>query len=323
MSIRLCLIGYGAIASYHARILKAEGAVLDTVVGRLPEDTARFAEELGFRHHTTDLDAALAPGDIDAVVVTSPNALHYDQARRALLAGKHVLVEIPLAMSYAEGVALVDLARQQRRSLMVAHSQRFMPAFLEVRRRVAGGSLHVRHIIARTLMFRLENVGWTGRRRSWTDSVVWHHGCHAVDCCLWLLGATEVKVQSNLALPDPRTGTPLDVDVLMRTPADQLVSVSLSYNVRTGSSDYLIISEEDTYHYSGGALRNSNGVVMQLDGLGDDDEILAWEAQDREFLASLREGRAPSPSGADALPALAVLQQVQDRLEAGGYGTHH
>ena len=314
MSLRLCMIGYGAIARVHAEIMKAEGVVLHTVVGRLPEETARFAEEFGFRHHTTDLDDALAQDDVDAVIVASPNALHYDQARRALLAGKHVLVEIPLAMSYAEGAELVDLAERQQRLLTVAHSQRFIPSLAALRRRVAEGTLRVYHVMGRFGIFRRENVGWTGRRRSWTDNLLWHHGCHLVDFSLWFLGVERVAVHGQVARPDPRTGIPMDLDLQLRTPADQLVALSLSYHAHLRLHDYLFVGEEETFFFDRGVLVGPGGVVDDTRARGEDYDRLSWEAQDREFLAALREGRPPAVSGRDALPALAVLQEVQDRF---------
>ena len=313
-SPRLCLIGYGAIAAHHARIFRSEGAVLNTVVGRAPEETARFAAEFAFEHQTNDLELALSKRALDAVVVASPNGFHYQHARQALLAGKHVLCEIPLSMSYPEAVELVELATRQRCALMVAHSQRFNPILLTLRQRVAEGSLHIHHLTGRDCFLRRSNVGWTGRQRSWTDSILWHHGGHFIDGAMWLLGATSVEVQSNLAEPDARTGSPLDLDVLLRTPAGQLASLSLSYHAQIRSSEYFIVAEEDTFHYGGGVLRGSKGVVMETKGLSGGDEVPAWEAQDHEFLAALRDGRAPASSGADILPALAVLQQVQDHF---------
>lgn len=314
MSVRVCIVGYGSIARVHAEILQAEGALLHTVVGRVPEETARFAAEFGFRHNTTDLNAALAQREVDAVVVASPSSLHYDQARQALEAGKHVLVEIPLAMSHAEGADLVEAARRQERLLMVAHSQRFIPSLAALRERVAAGSLRVYHLMGRFGTFRRENVGWTGRRRSWTDSLLWHHGCHLVDFALWLLDAREVEVAGQVAHPDPRTDIPMDLDLLLRTPAGQLIALSLSYHTHLPLTDYLIVGEEESLHFDRGRLVGPDGVRDDPGARGLDYMQPAWEAQGREFLAALQEGRAPSVSGADALPALAVLQKIQDRF---------
>jgi 2-hydroxy-4-carboxymuconate semialdehyde hemiacetal dehydrogenase len=166
------------------------------------------------------------------------------------------------------------------------------------------------------LMFRLVNIGWTGRKRSWTDSILWHQGGHLVDCCLWMFGTDQVSVQSNLASPDVRTGTPLDVDVLLRSRAGQMANVTLSYLFRGGApeSEYAFICEEEAFQYRKGVLRNSAGVVME-EAPGGDYLVPSWEAQDREFLAALHERRMPKMSGADALLTLSVLQQIQDGLE--------
>jgi 2-hydroxy-4-carboxymuconate semialdehyde hemiacetal dehydrogenase len=326
MGVGVCIVGYGGIAKYHAGILREAGAELDAVVGRVPGDAAAFASEFGFRHHTTDLGSALARSGCRVVIVTSPNDLHYAHARQALLAGKDVLCEIPLAMSYREGAELVDLAKQQGRTLMVAHSMRFQPALVWLHDQIASGALHLRHVLARMLMFRLVNIGWTGRQRSWTDSILWHQGGHLVDCALWMLGTEQVSIQGNLAPADPRTKTPLDVDVLLRSQTGQLANISLSFLFRGGTPDLecAFICEEEAFQYGKGVLRNSTGVVMEEAPAGGDYLLPSWEAQDREFLAALEAGRAPKMSGADALMTLAVLQEVQDglvsRVESGSGG---
>ena len=312
MALSFCFIGAGAIAGVHAELLAAEGAVLDSVVGRSPESTAEFAKTYGFRHHTTDLDAALAREGVDAVVIASPSELHYEQTLRALTAGKHVLAEIPLAIGHAEGVRLVEEARARDLRLMVCHSQRFIPELAAARRRVAEGALHVHHLIGRFGLHRRENVGWTGRRRSWSDNLLWHHGCHLVDFSLWFLGAESAAVLGQVAPPDAHTGIPQDLDILLRTPSNQLISLSLSYNLHVASDEYLMVAAEESLHFRRGHL-------VTAEGPGEDPDApnpwaLAWKAQDREFLAAVGEGRAPCSSGAEALPALAALQQMQDRF---------
>ena len=133
--------------------------------------------------------------------------------RRCLEANKHVLCEIPLATSLADAEALTALADQRERRLMVCHTQRYFPALVEAKRLVADGQLHPHAIVSRYMFFRRSNTNWVGRTRSWTDNLIWHHGCHAVDAALWLLGADSVEVVTQVALPGsnrhrirPRTG---------------------------------------------------------------------------------------------------------------------
>ena len=311
--MNICLVGYGSIARSHLQALATEPVTMHTVMGRVAESTAAFAAEFGFRRHTTDLDEALADSAIDAVLITSPTDLHASQTEMALRAGKHTLVEIPLATSLPEADALAKLARAQQRCLMVCHTQRYYPPLVEARRWIDEGRLHVHHISTRYGFLRRENVNWTGRRRSWTDNLIWHHGCHAVDTSLWLIGATEATVQSQVARPSHHLGIPMDLDILMHTPQDQLIAVSMSYNTNLAYNEYLLIGEETTLLATNTRLTSPDGVLVE--SARSDDAPGPIQLQDREFLAAVRDGREPAISAAAVRPAMAVLQSVQATTE--------
>ena len=186
-------------------------------MGRLLAPTRAFAEEFGAAMATTDLDELLADPRIEAVIVCSPTDLHAEQTERALRAGKHVLCEIPLATSLAETDRLIDLAERSGRRLMVCHTQRYAAPLIEARRMIASGEVRPRAMVSRYLLDKRENVSWTGRRRSWTDNLLWHHGCHAVDAALWLLGAEADRCHrpgdaSGPAARDPHGSVDPDAD---------------------------------------------------------------------------------------------------------------
>jgi 2-hydroxy-4-carboxymuconate semialdehyde hemiacetal dehydrogenase len=228
-----------------------------------------------------------------------------------------VLVEIPLAMTYAEGQRLADLARQAGRTVMVAHTHRYYPAMQRAKALLDGGALTLHSIVARYMFFRRENIGASGYVRSWTDNLLWHHGQHAVDMCLWLLGIDQpgqIEVTSMLALPDRRLDIPFDLTLVMRTPRDQLATVTMSYNCAISTYDYLLMGEQDTLLIDHGALRNREGVLYdpKQDQSGSRNGALL---QNREFVAALREGRQPEVSADAVLPALDALQQAQDAYD--------
>jgi 2-hydroxy-4-carboxymuconate semialdehyde hemiacetal dehydrogenase len=302
----------------HARIFKQEGHTLHTAVGRLPERTEAFAREWGFRHHTTDLQAALSDDDIDAVVLCTPSEQHAAQTEMALRAGKHVLCEIPLAMSFAAGRLLAGLARQQQRVLMVAHTHRYYPAMRLARELISRGAVELHNIIARYVFLRRENVGASGYRRSWTDNLLWHHGCHAVDMVLWMLAITEpgqVEVTAHVALPDQKMGIPMDLSILLRTPRDQLASVNMSYNSHLSLYDYLLIGREDTFLIAENRLHHRNGILYDP-AIHTHEERNGALLQDREFVQAVAEQRQPAISAESVLPALEVLQRVQEAYDA-------
>ena len=309
--MRLCFIGYGAIAQHHADAFRQLGADLSWVVGRDPAETATFAQTYGFSHQTLNIEEALTDQTVDAVLVASPSPLHEEQTRQALSAGKHVLCEIPVALSLEGGRSVAELARSRGRALMVAHTQRFYPPLVELRRRILAGDVAPRHVVVRYGFRRHENVGWTGRRRTWTDNLLWHHGGHAIDTTLWLLSAAEVAARGELGPAHPKTGIPMDVGIVLRTTREELATVALSYNTHRPVQDYLVIGERQTLMYTDNRLVGPTGGVLSEEGADDPvkDGVLI---QDREFMAAISAGRSPSPSADDVLPCLAVQQSVQD-----------
>lgn len=334
--MNIATLGYGSIARSHVRAITALAATeewadlrLYGVMGRLPEATAAFAKEFGAAVATTDLDELLADPQLDAVIVCSPSGAHAEQTARVLRAGKHVLCEIPLALSLAETDELIALADAADRRLMVCHTQRYYAPLIEARRRIATGELHPHAIVSRYMFGRRENVNWQGRQRSWTDNLLWHHGCHAVDAALWLLGAAdrneEVAVAAQLALPGGGLEIPMDLTVTMRTARDQVATVAMSYNVSFAVHDYLIIGEEETIVFDDGALRDGQGIIVPK---GEREGVDApIPRQDAEFFAAIRDRREPAISGRSVRPAMAALQAAQDtldaRLAALGDGARH
>jgi len=315
--MRLCIVGYGSIAQVHAQCFRQLGGVVfDTVVGRDAQATEAFAAEHGFRRATTRLDDALTHGDFDAVVIASPSVLHAEQAEAALCADKDVLVEIPLAMNLADAERVVSLAEDRNRILMVAHTQRFYPALREAQRRIADGAFHLEHFVGRWFFLRRENVNWMGRRRSWTDNLLWHHACHVVDVALWLLNAKRVEVAGFTARPFASLGIPLDLNVALRTPDGRLATIAMSYNAHWSHHDYTLIGEEDTWVYSDGQLRSRKGTLFES---GESANM----AQNAEFLDAVVQRRTPFVDGQTVLPTMRVLQAIQDAnssfIPSGGH----
>jgi 2-hydroxy-4-carboxymuconate semialdehyde hemiacetal dehydrogenase len=328
--MNVAMIGYGSIARDHARAVSAlaeTGAVRDLhlygVMGPKAEPTAAFAREFGMRVATTSLDELLADPKVDAVIVCSPSPPHAEQTERCLRAGKHVLCEIPLALSLAEAERLTTLADEVDRRLMVCHTQRYLPALIEARRLIAAGEVHPHAVVCRYMFGRRENVNWRGRRRSWTDNLLWHHGGHAVDAALWLLGVPDrdetVATVAQVALPGGDLEIPMDLSLAMRTARDQLVTVAMSYHTQIPIHDYLVIGEERTLLFADGRLRDGERLLVDADradrtDAGDRDSPIA--RQDADFFAAICEAREPAVSGRSVRPAMAALQAAQDALDA-------
>ncbi len=145
-SIRVGVVGYGAIGKHHARNLQALAAA--DVVGIADEDsqTRKDAARAGFRTFR-DLDSLLSAG-VDAVILSVPTALHKSLALQALSAGCAVLVEKPIALTSADGREIIDVARKKRLPLMVGYVERYNPAVIALREFMKTGHLGKIHGIS-------------------------------------------------------------------------------------------------------------------------------------------------------------------------------
>ena len=311
-TISCCLVGYGGIAAFHAEALKQIDSVRPyMLVGRREEPAEAFRQKYGFEKATTRYEEALEDGAVDVVIVASPSELHYDQTEKALNAGKDVLVEIPLAMSHRGARELAGLARKTGRKVMVAHTRRFEPAGRFVKDFIASGKAGrvYQHQIY-TFWLRHENVGWTGYRRSWTDDILFHHGCHLVDFSLWTVNAPVRRVRGELSPLHPTTGTSLDVSLLLRYAGEAIATVSLSYNSHRSESGNLYICENGALSLDGKTVTFNGETVFEPDG----DQEEGVLAQNQEFFQAIREDRQPSCNAEDGLKALTLLQQVYDQM---------
>lgn len=140
MKINVGLVGYGmAGAGFHAPLIQAtDGLALTAVTSSSPE---RVRQDLPGAKVYPTIDDLLADPAIHLVVIATPNTTHDEFARKALLAGKHVVVEKPFVIHSAQANALADLARQQGLVLSVFQNRRWDNDFLTVRRLLATGML--------------------------------------------------------------------------------------------------------------------------------------------------------------------------------------
>ena len=321
-------------ATSHTRTFGADGHHLRWLIGRVPERAAAFANEYGYGKHGTDLEAALNDRSVDAVILCTPSEQHEAQALACLDAGKHVLIEIPVAMSAAGATRVADRTRASGLSAMVAHTHRYHPGIRTAHAEIAAGRLSLSNIVARYMFLRRENVGGSGYRRSWTDNLLWHHGCHATDLVMHLLGAdcergehinkagrlglwsAQVEVASIIATPDASVGAPLDLSIVLRTADDRLATIAMSYNAHLSRYDYVLIGREDTMEIRDGNLKERHGVPAEVPGADTANSPSPVVLQNREFHASILEGRPPSISPDSVLPAMEVLQIAQDAADA-------
>jgi 2-hydroxy-4-carboxymuconate semialdehyde hemiacetal dehydrogenase len=311
--LNVCMVGYGMMGVWHSEALRNTDAVLHTLVGRRPEGAEPFAARYGYQRWTTSLDEALADPQVDAVILASPSEYHEAQAIACLMAGKHTLIEIPIALTLAGAERVVAAGEASGCVYGLCHPMRFRREREALRARLLAGKEHLRHFAGRFFIHRLENVGSTGYRRSWTDNILWHHFCHFVDLGLFLTEFAPVaRVQGHLGLPHGATGVPMECTVLAETAADQTLLVHGSYHASFRLYDELIVTDRNTYFYDtvGGTLRTAEGTVPIVN------EQATCALVIDDFLRAVHDRRQPLADGPSVIPAMRVLQSVQDDWDA-------
>ncbi len=133
-------------------------------------------------------DQMLADPSLDAVVIATPAVLHYDHVKKALLAGKDVFVEKPLAITLAQGEEIVRLAEKKQRILMVGHILHYHPAVIKLKEMITDGELgRVEYIYSNRL-----NIG----RLRTEENILWSFAPHDISVVLSLLGEEPAGIEA-------------------------------------------------------------------------------------------------------------------------------
>ena len=222
MAVRYGVIGCGAIA--QRRHIPECVNNPDSKLAALADPVKDRVEGLAAKHGAkayTDYKQMLADPGIDAVVVAGPNSLHATQTIEAVNAGKHVLVEKPMATTREDARAMIDAAKKAGKFLMIGLNQRLMPPHVKAKKIIQSGAIG--SIFAfRTAFQHPGPEGWSvDAGKSWFFQkgqafmgVTGDLGVHKADLLRWLLGQefTEVSgIVSTLDKRDPE-GKLIDLD---------------------------------------------------------------------------------------------------------------
>jgi 2-hydroxy-4-carboxymuconate semialdehyde hemiacetal dehydrogenase len=300
---------------WHSEAIRNTPHRLHAVVGPREEPVADFARQYGYRRWMTDLDAALRDEDVDVVVLASPSEFHAHAAHASIAAGKHTLVEIPIAMTLVEAEQIVAAAESAGVILAVCHPMRVRPEMSALRSRLQAGEETVHHVCGRFFIRRLENVGATGYHRSWTDNLLWHHMAHLIDFGCWMVSDVPSRILSSMPAPHPRTGIPMDCAIVAELPHGTSILAVGSYLGHERLYETLVITDRDSYRLD--ILHNVLTTSRGATNVASEQENCALVVGD--FLEAVEQRRPPAVTGASVLPAMRILHEVQNQWD-GRFG---
>lgn len=200
MTLGFGLVGSGLMGGIYADTLADTGVAAHLVAVTGGRRAAEFAEERGAAHAAT-LDELLAMPDVDAVIIATPHSVHLEQTLAAAAAGRHVLLEKPMALDGAQCRQMVEACRRAGVVLTVGHITRWMDAALVVRRAIDEGELgtvrmvHAVRALAGGLPYTADS--WANDPAEGGPLLDW--GSHGCDVLRWFAGADAELVFGQVA----------------------------------------------------------------------------------------------------------------------------
>ncbi|HEU5198063.1 MAG TPA: Gfo/Idh/MocA family oxidoreductase [Ktedonobacterales bacterium] len=199
--IGFAIVGAGMVAHYHAEaIAQTPGAQLVAIHRADPARAAETEARYGVPCESS-YAALLARSDVEVVCICTPSGLHAEQTMAAASAGKHVLVEKPMALTLADADAMMHACRQSGVLLGVAFQRRTDPGFVAAQSAIAAGALGRLVLGCVTVPYLrtqdyYDSAAWRG---TWTldgGGALMNQGIHLLDLLLWYLGdVAEVQAQ--------------------------------------------------------------------------------------------------------------------------------
>ena len=271
--VRIGIIGCGNVLSaYRAAIdkLRARGLAEVTIAGGRESQRDAVRAELGIHGFTTNETDVIGSADVDVVLILTSMPQHARLARASLEAGKHVLVEKPLATSLTEATALVELARRSPGYLVCAPFTILSPTFQTLSRRIRRGD------IGQPYSARAR-YGWAGP--SWSEwfykpggGCLFDLGVYCITSLTGLLGpAKRVMAMTGVAIPEREiNGRNVPVE------AEDNAQVLLDF----GGSAYGVVTSGFTlqqYRNPAVEIYGSSGTIQMLGDDWDPDGYELWQ----------------------------------------------
>lgn len=205
MTWNACIIGCGYIAKKHLDVIaKMNHLKLHSLCDINPQKTKEAeksfleASETKQDHqikHYTEIDEVLKNNEIDVVIITTISHLHASLAKKALLAGKHVILEKPMSLSLEEGKELCQLSKDKKKILLICHQLRYRPLFQQIKKLLDEGTLGKPYLGVVSIQIHrsekyYETASWRG---TWDldGGMLMNQGIHLIDLLQWFLGDVD------------------------------------------------------------------------------------------------------------------------------------
>jgi predicted dehydrogenase len=322
--LALGFIGSGRIARAHLRAAAnlPDRVRVAAIAGRRRERTEATAKEFGIPVVHGDYRQLLQDPSIPAVVVTTPNDSHAAIVCDAAKAGKHILVEKPMALDTHSAEAMVCAADGAGVTLMVAQSRRFSDAVQWMVKRLPEIGELIRAHITFFVSFAQPPTDWWRSSSQAGGLVISLQGSHSLDSLFWWFGRTPQSIYAVGARTNPVWEGEDEADILCRFADGKSATVHLSLSISPPIHEALVVGTKGHFrlveHPAGPPFENmyrleKNGEVI-MEGL---QAPSLYTHQLQEFVDAVSERREPLASGREVVNVMRMLDAARASLTSG------
>lgn len=194
VTVRFGIVGSQFVAHLHAEGMRqVPGVELVAAASPNPDHVREFARRFGIPHAYTDYREMLRREDVDAVTLACPNDLHCQVTLDAAAAGKHVLVEKPLALSLEECDRMIEACRRAGVLLMYGENLCFAPKYVRARELAQEGALGQIYYVRQLECHYGPHADWFWDVERSGGGVLMDMGCHSIAFCRWVFAGAPVE----------------------------------------------------------------------------------------------------------------------------------
>jgi len=313
-TLHLAFLGCGRIAAEHARRLASFPNLMCSFASRDPARSIAFAQRLGRGRAYGSYAATLTDATVDAVVITTPTALHLPLTLEALQAGKDVIVEKPAFPRSTDFDQVEAAASASHRRVLVAENYAYKPLAVVLREIVRSGEIgEVRYLTINALKHQVGD-GWRGDEVLAGGGALFEGGIHWVNL-LSGLGLTPESVQAYR--PGGLEGIERSLLVVMQYEEGAIGTLHHAWDTQSVSRGLRI---SRIYGTLGSVAFESNGLFVLVRGRGSRliapgwGDIGGYRAMFADFLSCLRDGQEPRMTLARARRDLELVEAAYRSL---------
>ena len=322
--MRICLIGCGRVAKSHmAGALQVKDRIeVVAAVDRGLEKAELFCREFGIKHAFSSFEDAVAAVDFDAVDICLPNHRHAEFAIKASEAGKHILLEKPMANTVAECVAINAAAKKNNVTVMIGQSRRFFEPVMTSIDLIRKGEIGELVSISANLYAYLEKAPtlWWNKVETAGGLMIPIWGSHIIDYCLWAFGETPKRVYCESYSVNPTWEGEDEVIMTLGFSGERFAAIRMSWNTKMKDESWncegkMLSSADAIYErYIQGTKKTmylSDETKLSLNGrlvCEDDGSLSNFARQYLEFCDAVESGREPISSGDKIIEVIRVQE---------------